>query len=78
MGRPKLILLLINVLGGVAVIGSYVLGLRGGSSADVLWGQVPESVRPVYAVSMAICVLGYFAFQTAILDAIVWATLSRT
>jgi hypothetical protein len=62
MGRPKLILLLINVLGGAAVIGSYVLGLRGGSSSDVLWGQVPESIRPVYMISMVICALGYFAF----------------
>ena len=62
MGKQKLILLLINVLGGAAVIGSYVLGLRGGSSAAVLWGGVPESIRPVYTVSMVICALGYFAF----------------
>jgi len=62
VGKQKLILLLINVLGGAAVIGSYVLGLRGGSSAAVLWGGVPESIRPVYMVSMVICALGYFAF----------------
>jgi hypothetical protein len=62
MGKQKLILLLINFLGGVAVIGSYFLGLGGGSSADVLWGGVPESIRPVYMVSMAVSALGYFAF----------------
>ena len=42
MGTQQIILLIINVIGGVAVIGSYVLGLRGQSGgADVLWGGVP-------------------------------------
>ena len=62
MGRQRLILLLINILGGAAVIGSYILGLRGESTADVLWGGVSESVRPVYYVSMILSALSYFAF----------------
>lgn len=67
MGRQKLTLLLINAIGGIAVIGSYILGLRGDASADVLWGGVPESIRPVYAVSMVLSALGYFAFLNLLL-----------
>jgi len=61
VGKQRLILLLLNVIGGIAVVGSYVLGLRGASGADVLWGGVPESIRPVYMVSMAISAIGYLA-----------------
>ena len=67
MGRQKAILLLINVVGGTAVIGSYILGLQGDSGADVLWGGVPESIRPVYTVSMVLSAVGYFAFLNLLL-----------
>ena len=57
------ILLIINVLGGAAVIGSYIFGLSGQSGgANVLWGGVPVNIRPVYTVSMVLSALGYFAF----------------
>jgi hypothetical protein len=63
MGTQQVILLIINILGGVAVILSYIFGLRGQSGgASVLWGGVPENIRPVYTVSMIISALGYFAF----------------
>lgn len=63
MGIQHIILLIINVLGGAAVIGSYIFGLRGQSGgANVLWGGVPENIRPVYTVSMILSALGYFAF----------------
>jgi hypothetical protein len=62
MARQRLIVLLINAIGGIAVIASYILGLRGEAGADVLWGGVPESIRPVYYVSMILSALGYFAF----------------
>jgi hypothetical protein len=55
-------LLLINLFGGAAVIGSYVLGLRGrpgGSSA--LWGGVSERLQPVYTASMVLSGIGYLA-----------------
>lgn len=67
MRKHKLILLLINIIGGIAVIGSYILGLRGDSGTDVLWGRVPESVRPVYTVSMVLSAIGYFAFLNLLL-----------
>jgi hypothetical protein len=63
MGTQQIILLVINILGGAAVMLSYVYGLKGQTSgADVLWGNVSESIRPVYTVSMIISALGYFAF----------------
>jgi hypothetical protein len=62
----KIILLLINLLGGIAVIGSYVFGLKN-SGTTSLWGGVPESIRPVYFISMILAALGYFAFINFIL-----------
>ena len=41
---------LINLLGGAAVLGSYVLGFRTHPEAGtVLWGGVPPGIRPLYA-----------------------------
>jgi hypothetical protein len=63
MATQQIILLVINIIGGAAVIGSYIFGLRGQSGgANVLWGGVPENIRPVYTVSMIISALSYFAF----------------
>lgn len=63
MPLPKIILLAINIIGGIAVITSYVYGLTlKGVGANVLWGGIPESIRPVYIVSMIIAAIGYFAF----------------
>ena len=63
METPKIILLIINILGGIAVIGSYILGLKGQSTGtNILWGGVPANIRPVYTVSMILSALGYFAF----------------
>jgi len=68
MGTQQIILLVINVIGGIAVIGSYIFGIRAQSGgAAVLWGRVPENIRPVYAVSMILSALGYFAFLYFIL-----------
>jgi hypothetical protein len=64
MGTQQIILLVINILGGAAVILSYIYGLKGqASGANVLWGGVPEGIRPVYTVSMILSALGYFAFM---------------
>ena len=63
MGTQQIILLIINILGGAAVIGSYVFGLNGQSGgANVLWGGVPNNIRPVYTVSMILSALGLFRF----------------
>ena len=63
MRTEQIILLIINILGGAAVIGSYILGLKGQTGgANVLWGNVPINIRPIYTVSMILSALGYFAF----------------
>ena len=63
MDSKQVILLLINILGGVAVIGSYVLGIATHQNGSVaLWGGVPASARSVYTASMLLSALGYFAF----------------
>ena len=51
----------------MAVIGSYIFGLRGDSGTAVLWGGVPENIRPVYTVSMVLSAIGYFAFLNLLL-----------
>ena len=62
MDALQTILLIINVVGGVSVVGSYVLWLRGSpSGADALWGGVPARIRPVYGVSMILSAIGYLA-----------------
>jgi hypothetical protein len=63
MAIQQIVLIIINIAGGAAVIGSYVFGLNaqaGGS--NILWGGVPESIRPIYGISMILSALGYFAF----------------
>jgi hypothetical protein len=64
MATQQIILLVINVIGGAAVIGSYIYGIKAQpGGADALWGGVPVSIRPAYGVSMILSALGYFAFM---------------
>ena len=63
MGIQQIVLLVINIIGGIAVIGSYIVGLNAQSGgANVLWGGVPGNIRPVYTISMILSALGYFDF----------------
>ena len=64
MATQHIILLVINIIGGAAVIGSYIYGInaQAGGASD-LWGGVPKSIRPIYGVSMILAALGYFAFM---------------
>ena len=64
MATQHIILLVINIIGGAAVIGSYIFGLSAQSGgANILWGGVPSNIRPIYGVSMILAALGYFAFM---------------
>jgi hypothetical protein len=77
MVTEQIILLVINIVGGIAVIGSYILGLNAqAGGANILWGGVPESIRPVYGISMILSALGYFAFIYFILFRLVPAEVS--
>lgn len=57
-------LLWINVLGGLAVLGSYAYGLASNPLArGEVWGGVPEALRPLYTINMFLAAAGYFAFS---------------
>ncbi len=62
MHWESIVLLVVIALGGAAVIGSYVVGLRGKEGASAaLWGGVPAKVRTVYGVSMILSAVGFLA-----------------
>jgi hypothetical protein len=68
METPQIILMIINIIGGAAVIGSYIFGLNAqAGGTNILWGGVSTSIRPVYFTSMILSALGYFAFLYYIL-----------
>jgi hypothetical protein len=68
MAAEQITLLIIIIIGGLAVIGSYVFGfITQPGSENALWGGVPDWLRPFYTISMVISVLGFFAFVTFIL-----------
>jgi hypothetical protein len=63
MHPQKKAMFVINVLGGAAVIGSYIYGLSAHpGTGDALWGATPNQVRTFYAMSMVLAALGYLAF----------------
>ena len=61
--RLRIIFFIVNVVGGIAVLGSYAhcllteVALR-----PKLWGGVPETWRPLYTVNMFLASGGYFFF----------------
>jgi hypothetical protein len=68
MHAKKIWLIIINILGGIAVLGSYVLGFTSRpDAAEVLWGGVPASLRPLYSANMFLAAAGYFAFSLYLL-----------
>lgn len=61
-------MLWINFAGGSAVLASYVYGLASNPLArGAIWGGVPDSLRPLYTVSMLLAAAGYFAFTYFVL-----------
>jgi hypothetical protein len=65
MTQPKKVFwLIINLLGGSAVIGSYIWGFQAiPKAATVLWGGVPAGIQPFYTAGMILAAIGYFAFS---------------
>ena len=57
---------MLNVLGGSAVLGSYVWGVTAPGIGNALWGGVPESLRPLYTINMFLAAGGYFLFTTVV------------
>lgn len=68
MHANKYLMITINLLGGIAVLGSYANGfITYPDAADALWGGVPHGIRPSYTASMLLATAGYFAFTYFIL-----------
>jgi len=60
--------LAINVLGGVAVLGSYAHGLiTHPQTRDLLWGDIPGPLQEVYGVTMWLATAGYLVFMHFVL-----------
>ena len=56
-------IVLINVVGGCVVLGSYLWGFIAQTAAmGALWGGVPEAARGIYTVNMFLAAGGYFLF----------------
>jgi hypothetical protein len=59
----QLTLGLINVAGGILVLGSYAYGLiTHPANRDAIWGGVPEAIKPLYTANMLLAAAGYLAF----------------
>ena len=68
MPARKWLLVIINLIGGTAVLGSYVYGFQARADAgQILWGGVPQVIRPYYTIGMFLAATGYFAFTYFIL-----------
>ena len=60
----KIAILIINLIGGAAVIGSYVWVLKGNNKGAVaFWGGTPAAVKSLYTISMLLSAVCYFAFM---------------
>ena len=63
MNSNQKIFLAINIVGGILVLASYVIGLKAGKSADILWGGTPKNIRGVYTVSMLVSATGFSVYN---------------
>jgi hypothetical protein len=54
----------LNVLGGLAVLGSYAACIIGWpEQSEALWGAIPEAMIPFYTANMFVAATGYFLFS---------------
>lgn len=66
--NPRLLAFVINLIGGIAVLGSYAHGIATHDQpGTALWGGVPAAIRPVYQLSMLAATAGYLMFTYVLL-----------
>ena len=57
------IFILVNIIGGISVLGTYVLGITlFPEHRDDLWGGVQGKLRPVFIFSMILAAARYLTF----------------
>jgi hypothetical protein len=63
MHAHQIALGLINIAGGILVLGSYAHGIiTHPANRDAIWGGVPETIKPLYTLNMLFAAAGYLAF----------------
>ena len=63
MNTQQIALGLINIVGGILVLGSYAHGIiTHPANRDAIWGGVPEAIKPLYTANMLFAAAGYLAF----------------
>ena len=68
MHKQKITLIVIILIGGIAVLGSYAWGILAVPNAGrILWGDVPDILRILSTIWMLPGALGYFAYTYFIL-----------
>ena len=68
MDSRKKTLLLINIIGGAAVLGSYAWGLATHpGQGNALWGAVPQILREISTVTMLLAAAGWLIFYIFLL-----------
>lgn len=66
MDSNQILFLAINILGGTAVILSYILGFKSSKGSNLLWGGISKNFQKIYTLSMIVSAIGYFIFSSYI------------
>ena len=75
MHRDKRLFFLLNLVGGIAVLGGYAYGIwTHFGEGHRLWGGIPEAIRPTYTTCMFPAAVGYLV-SFAYLMRVDWAEL---
>lgn len=62
MNSVQRCMIVVNVIGGLSVLGSYALAFIFQQDAALLWGGVPDYLRSTYSVCMLLAAAGYLLF----------------
>jgi hypothetical protein len=58
----KIIIGAVVILGGIGVVGSYIIGaVKNPVGAQALWGGVPKNVIPLYTLGMVLSAIGFLS-----------------